>query len=194
MKMAPALRMRAASCFGIRGRDLQMLGRERDRPAAIASSKLAHQDDGAEVAPRGAATAPRGSVVSCRSTAPLDRGGKRAFVGDQDRLRGDVVLGLREEIGRDPVRVGVVVGEDQHLGRPGDHVDADRAEHQPLGGRHIGVAGADDLGDRRDRRGAVGERRHRLRAADPIDLVDAGELRRRQHQRLELAVRASAPP
>ena len=83
----------------------------------------------------------------------------------------------------------VAVGEDQHLGRAGDHVDADRAEHQPLGGRDIGVAGPDDLGDRLDRLGAVGERRHRLRAADAVDLVDAGELGRRQHQRVELAVR-----
>ena len=82
----------------------------------------------------------------------------------------------------------LLVGEDQHLGGPGDHVDADLAEHQPLGGRHIGVAGADDLGDRLDGLGAVGERRHRLRAADAIDLVDAGELRGREHQRRELAV------
>ncbi len=82
-----------------------------------------------------------------------------------------------------------LVGEDQHLRRARDHVDADLAEHQPLGRRHIGVAGPDDLGDRRDGRRAIGERRHRLRAADAIDLVDAGELRGRQHQRLELAVR-----
>ena len=41
------------------------------------------------------------------------------------------------------------VGDDQHLGRAGDHVDADRAEDLALGGRDIGVAGADDLGDRR---------------------------------------------
>ena len=58
------------------------------------------------------------------------------------------------------------VGDHQDLGRPGDHVDADRAEHAPLGRRDVGVAGADDLVDRRDRRGAVGERRDRLRAAD----------------------------
>ena len=72
---------------------------------------------------------------------------------------------------------------------PGDHVDADLAEHQPLGRGDIGVAGADDLGHRRDGRGAVGQRRHRLRAADAVDLGDAAELRRRQHQRVELAVR-----
>ena len=133
--------------------------------------------------------AARGSVASCAATACSTASRERGIVGDQDRLRAGVVLGLRQEIGGDPVGMAAAVGEDQHLGGPGDHVDADLAEHQALGGRHIGVAGPDDLGDRRDRLGAVGERRHRLRAADAIDLVDAGELRRRQHQRRELAVR-----
>ena len=113
---------------------------------------------------------------------PLDRAldsvGERRIVGDQDRLRGGVVLGLRQQVGGDPFGIGVAVGDDQHLGRTGDHVDADLAEHQALGRRHIGIARPDDLGDRRDGRGAVGERRHRLRAADAIDLVDAGELAR----------------
>ena len=69
------------------------------------------------------------------------------------------------------------VGDDQDLGRPGDHVDADAAEDTPLGRRDIGVARADDLVDRRDRRGAVGQRRHRLRPADPVDFVDAEQVR-----------------
>ena len=120
---------------------------------------------------------------SCDSTAFSTSLGEPRIVGDQDRLRAGVVLGLRQQIGRDPVGIAGVVGDDQHFGRAGDHVDADLAEHQALGGRDIGVAGADDLGDRRDRLGAVGERGHRLRAADAIDLVDAGELGRRQHQR-----------
>ena len=140
------------------------------------------------------AIAARGSVASWTVDRLLDRVGEIGVVGDQDRLRAGVVLGLGQQIGGDPVGIAGLVGEDQHLGGPGDHVDADLAEDQPLGGRHIGVAGPDDLGDRRDGRGAVGERRHRLRAADAIDLVDAGELRRRQHQRRELAVRAPAPP
>ena len=32
---------------------------------------------------------------------------------------------------------------------PGDGIDADDAEHLPLGRGHVGVAGADDLGHRR---------------------------------------------
>ncbi len=97
------------------------------------------------------------------------------------------MLGLRQKIGGDPVGIAVLVGDDQHLGRPGDHVDADLAEHHALGRRHIGVAGPDDLGDRRDRLRAIGERRDRLCAADAKNFVDAGEFRRRQHQRIEFA-------
>ena len=131
----------------------------------------------------------RGSVLSCAVHRLLDLVGERGVVGDQDRLRAGVVLGLRQQVGGDPIGVSGLVGEDEHLGRAGDHVDADLAEHQALGRRHIGVAGPDDLGDRRNGLGAVGERGHRLRAADAIDLVDAGELGRRQHQGRELAVR-----
>ncbi len=98
-------------------------------------------------------------------------------------MRARVVFGLRQKIGGDPVRVAGPVGEDQDFGRPGDHVDADLAEHDALGRGDIGIARTDDLGDRRDGRGAVGERRNRLRPADAVDLVNAGDLRRRQHQR-----------
>ena len=100
-----------------------------------------------------------------------------------------IVLGLRQQIGGDPVRIGGPVGKDQHLRGTGDHVDADTAEHQPLGGGDIGIAGADDLRHRRDRLGAVGERGNRLRAADAIDLVDAGQPCGRQHQRIEPPLR-----
>ena len=75
---------------------------------------------------------------------------ERRVIGDQDRLRGFVMLGLRQEIGGDPVRVSGLVGDDQDFGRPRDHVDADLAEHDTFGGGDIGVAGTDDLGDRLD--------------------------------------------
>ncbi len=118
----------------------------------------------------------------------LDRAGQFCIVGDEDRLRARVMFGLGKKVGGDPVRIAVLVGDDQHFGGPGDHVDADLAEHHALGRRHIGIAGADDLGDRGDALGAVGERRDRLRAADAINLVDAGELRRREHERRQNAV------
>ena len=44
------------------------------------------------------------------------------------------------------------LGEDDDLGRAGDGVDADPAEHLPLGLGDIGVAGADDAIDGRDGR------------------------------------------
>ena len=91
------------------------------------------------------------------------------------RLRPAAVLGLGQQVGRDPRRVGGGIGDDQHLGRAGDHVDADGAEHLALGGGDVGVARADDLADRRDGLGAVGERADRLRAADAVDLGDAGD-------------------
>ena len=64
------------------------------------------------------------------------------------------------------------IGENDDFRRAGDHVDADDAEHAALGGGDIGVAGTDDLGDRRDALGSVGERGDRLRAADAIDFAD----------------------
>ena len=85
-----------------------------------------------------------------RSTAATIASAKLGVVGDEDGLRGFVVLGLREQIGRDPVGIGGLVGEDQHFRRAGDHVDADLAEDAALGRRHPGVAGADDLGDGRE--------------------------------------------
>ena len=111
--------------------------------------------------------------------------GEAAVVGDQDRLRPLVVLGLREQVGGDPVRVDHRLGDDHDLGGARDHVDADPAEHLPLGLGDVGVAGADDLVDRGDGGGAVGQRRHGLRAADPVDLVDAGDRGGGEHQRVD---------
>ena len=126
------------------------------------------------------ATAARGSDRELRGDGLLDGVGKRRVVGDQDRLRAGVVLGLRQQVGRDPVGMAGLVGEDQHLGGARDHVDADLAEDEPLGRRHIGVAGPDDLGDRRDRR------RCRRRAPPPPA--------RRRRDRSRRCRRASPPP
>ena len=111
------------------------------------------------------------------------------IVGDEDRLRRLIVLRLRQKIGGDKAGIGAAVGEDHHFARPRDHVDADDPEHPPLGRRDIGVAGADDLVDRGDCLRPIGERGDRLRAADPVDLVHAGDARRGQRQRIDAAVR-----
>jgi len=69
-----------------------------------------------------------------------------------------------------------LVARTQHFRRAGDHVDADLAEYQALAAGHIGVAG-----QRFSRPAQCSRCRKRvrplLRAADAIDLVDAGELR-----------------
>jgi hypothetical protein len=79
------------------------------------------------------------------------------------------------------------VGNDQHFRRPGNHVDADRAEHAALRACDIGVARADDLVDLRNALRAVGQRRHRLRAADGEHTIHTGDRRGSQHQRIAFA-------
>ena len=101
----------------------------------------------------------------------------------QDRPRLDVVLGLRDQVGRDPARVRARVGDDQHLRRPRHRVDVDLPEHQPLGRRHPLIARAHDLVDARHRLGPVRQRRHRLRAADLEHPIDPRQPGRRQRLR-----------
>ena len=132
-------------------------------------------------------TSRRGMSGKLALHAGGDRVEERGVGRDEDRLRQLVVLGLREEIHRHPVRVGAAVAHDHDLGRAGDHVDADDAEHLPLGGGDVGVARADDLVHRRYRLRAVGERGDRLRAADREHAVDAADRRRREHELVALA-------
>ncbi len=54
------------------------------------------------------------------------------------------VLGLSDKIGGDDQRIGAVIGDHLHLGRAGEHIDADLAEQHALGFRHELVAGSDD--------------------------------------------------
>ncbi len=146
------------------------------------------ENDSAKIIPRGARDFRTRKRRKLRFNSALDFICERLIVSNENRLRVDVVLGLRQQIGRDPVGVGATIRDHQHLGWTGDHVDADLAEHQALRGGHISVAGADDLRHRLDGRGAIGQRRHRLCAADAVDFGHAAQLRRRQHQRIELAV------
>ena len=147
--------------------------RARCRSTSGAASSSRHDDHRRHGRASSRAASPRAAAFSSwRSTAVLDRVGERSIVGDQDRLRGGVVLGLGQQVGGDPVRDrSSPSATTSDFRRPGDHVDADRAEHPALGRGDIGVARADDLVDRRDRLRPVGQRADRLRAADPPDLV-----------------------
>ena len=97
------------------------------------------------------------------------------------------MLGLGQKVSGDPVGIVVAIGDDENFRRAGDHVDADRAEDDALGGGDIGIARPDDLGDGRDALRAIGQRRDRLRAADAVDFLDAGNLCGGQHRRIDLA-------
>ena len=89
---------------------------------------------------------------------------------EQNRAGHGVVLGLGEEIRGDPLRIGRRVGDHHDLARPRDHVDAHVAEHPALGQRHVDVARPHDLVHAPDGLRAVGQRGHRLGAADPVGL------------------------
>ncbi len=49
--------------------------------------------------------------------------------------------------------------------------DPNHPKNLALGGGYVGIARAEDLGDRLDRLGAVGQGRNSLRPADPVDFV-----------------------
>ena len=163
--------------------------------SGTAASKLVDDDDRAEIAPARRAPSRRAAAASsCRSTAASTASPKAA----SSVIRIDCAAASCSACASRSAAIqsGIVagVGDDQHFRRAGDHVDADRAEHLPLGGRDIGIARPDDLGDRPDRLGAVGKRGDRLRAADPVDLRHAGEIGGDQHQRVDLAASAPARP
>ncbi len=69
--------------------------------------------------------------------------------GQQDGGRFDVVLRLRQHVGGDVARIGVV-GDDDDLGGAGDEIDADFTRQKFLRSRDVDVAGADDAIDFRE--------------------------------------------
>ena len=174
--------------FGIARHDLEVFGGDAVGDADGVIHTL-DQNDRAVVPPArfGDRTARQGGEL------PGDGGdhglGQRGIIGDQHRLRGGIVLGLRQQIRRDPRGIRGCVGDDDDLGRSCDHIDADLSENLPLGRGDIGIAGTDDLGNSADRPGAVGERGNCLRATNPIDFVHAAQRRGCEHQRRNLALR-----
>jgi hypothetical protein len=93
------------------------------------------------------------------------------------------VFGLGQQIGRHDERVGRIVGDDQHLGRPGEQVDTHLAEELPLCLCDVSVAGAREHVDSVDRFRTQSQGRDGLDAAHDVDLVCAGEAHRRNADR-----------
>ena len=86
---------------------------------------------------------------SCRSTSASTASAEAPVGGDQPDPRPHVMLGLREQVGRDHLRVAGLVGQDVDLRRPGQLVDPDRPEHLPLRLVDEGIPRPDDLVDLR---------------------------------------------
>jgi hypothetical protein len=159
---------------GIGRVDLEVLGRERlgdgDRVVDVVD-----QRDGALTGERGLdplTVTGRGHLGVERG---LDRVDQREVVGDQQRGRELVVLGLGDEVGGDHLRVRGGVGDDRDLGRAGVAVGADAALRGELllRERDVEVARPDHEVADRHAGGAVGHRRDRLGAADAHHPVDA---------------------
>ena len=90
--------------LGVVRLDLQVLGRDRvgERHGVV---ELADQDHGAEIAPRGGGDRATRQGFQLTLDGALHLVCERRIVGDQDRLRGGVVLGLGQQIGGDPFRI-----------------------------------------------------------------------------------------
>ena len=86
------------------------------------------------------------------------------------------MLGLREQIHGNPVGIGLAITDDQDLGWAGDHVDAHLAKDLAFGLCNIGVAGANNLVDRGNGLGAVGQSSHSLGATNCKDTIHASQV------------------
>ncbi len=90
------------------------------------------------------------------------------------------MLGLRRQLELDDARLGICTGEHDDLGRSGRKVDGDVPRDEELRLVHVRATRPADLVDARDRRGSVGKRGDRRRAADRPNLVEAESSRRRR--------------
>ena len=108
------------------------------------------------------------------------------------RIAGEVgpVLGLPEQVSRDQLGVGVLVGDHEDLGRSGQQVDPDATEQLALGLGHVRVARADDHVDGGQPLDTERHRRQRLDAAEAEDLVGAAGRHRMKHRRVHPATLA----
>jgi hypothetical protein len=113
---------------------------------ALASSdrlvELFDHDDGAEIVPRGRAISARGSVASCDSTALSTSAASLAL----SVIRIDCALASCSACANRSAAIQPALPVSSAITStsegPGDHVDADLAEHLPLGGGDIGIARA----------------------------------------------------
>ena len=154
---------------GVLHADLQML-RRNDVAGLNGLVQVGADDDLPVVVHAGAGNGGTGQLGDLHLQLCLHGPGQRRTVGDKNRAGQLVVLGLAQQVCRHPGGVAAAVGQHQDLAGAGDHINAHLAEHLPLGGGNVDVAGADDLVHRRDGLGAVGQRGHGLCTAGLEDL------------------------
>ena len=149
---------------------------------------VADQDDGAMVPPTGAGDGSSGERGKFGGDG-LSHGIREGrIVSDQDRLGCFIMFRLGQQIDGDTARVVAGGGEDHDLGRAGDVVDADAAEHLTLGLGDISVARPDDPVHRLYGPGPVSQSGHRLGAADAVDFRHPGSVRGGEDEGIENAV------
>ena len=116
------------------------------------------------------------------------RVGQRLVGGHHDGQRQGIVLRLGKHIGGHILHPGGLIGDDQHLGRTGDHVDPHHAGNQPLGLGHILVARPDYDIDPGDGLGPIGQGGHRPGGASLENPGDTDLLCSHQQMGIHLAV------
>ena len=134
--------------FRIPGADFEMLRRNSvgEHGGLV---PVSHDDNCSELPPAGccnfAALQGFQSFLDCRGHRPAEVG----IIRNQDGLSRGVMFSLRHQIKGKPVRMIVDIRNDQHFGRPRDHVYTDMPEHPALRRCDEGIAWSGDLVDGR---------------------------------------------
>ena len=159
---------------GRRAHQLEVLGGDRVRGIEGARRVVDEDHPAGRVQGRHRLVTP-----SCRDEQRVEREldplGHLFVPHDQRDRAAGAVLGLRQEIHRNPGGVDGVVRDDRDLGGAREPVDPDRPEDLALGFHDVHVARADDNVDRAQRARPERHRGHGLRSTDRVHLVDAGD-------------------
>ena len=175
--------------LGIINRELEVLCRQGIDEVRCLGLEVIHQNDDAVIVPAllGCLYGIEHADLHIHTVA--HQCGKTSIIGDEDRLRSWIVLGLTEQVCCNPVRVILAVGYNQNFGRTCDHIDADHAVKLSLRFGYIGIAWADDDIDRLDTLCAIRKRADSLSAAYTPDLINSRNMRCCKHQRVRIALR-----
>ncbi len=170
-------------------RDLEML---RCIPVGDRDRLVERPDDdtssvGAQRRPGGRG-ADVGEIGELRRQLGVGRVGEVGRRGDQHDRRIGAVLGLDEQVGREPDRVGGAVGDHEALGGPEQHHRRDAvALHLDLGDGDRRRSGADDLAHLGDRLRAEAQRGDAGRTVDTEHVAQAELAADDEHGRIDLA-------